>query len=198
MKDRILLGLLWTLSVGVAFAGSEQIIKQRARELSNQNNVRQGVRPATPTPTQPGTPSQAATTTVLTPQQQALVRLQTELSSFQPKAPATPEKNQQLARSLMAVAQGPSKPSFTSANALAEGLSAALSQRQLQTATRNRLLQNLNAVLNPGRFSKAQMDDVVGDIQAIFQANGLPRKDAAKISASAQTVASEARSGAAK
>ena len=59
----------------LALGGSEQIIKQRARELSNQNNVRQGVQ--APAPATPGAvaPATAAPAQPLTPQQQALARL---------------------------------------------------------------------------------------------------------------------------
>jgi hypothetical protein len=45
----------------------------------------------------------------------------------------------------------------------------------------SRLLSDLAAVLNPARIPPAQMQAIYADIQAIFQANGLPRKDAVKL-----------------
>ncbi len=181
-----------------AQTGSEAIIKQRARELSNQNNVRQGVKapaPAAPAPAVP--PVTAAPTAPLTPQQQALSRLQASLSGIRPESPATAQKTQQLGRDLLAVAAGTSKPSAQSLNKLAEALSSALSEKLLSNPTRNRLVQDLNVVLNPGKLPQSQMQDVVADIQAVFQSSGVERKDAAKISAAANGVLAETRQTAA-
>jgi hypothetical protein len=178
MKAFTLVMFLAGLVTATAYAGSEQIIKQRARELSNQNNVRQGV--AAPVPQQPAA---AQPTTVVaprqTPQQQVLARLQSSLSGIRPESQATPQKTQQLARDLTAACFGTPKPSPATINKLAESLSAALSQKLLSNPTRNRLLQDLNAVLNPANISKSRMDDVIADIQAVFQSSGLDRKDAA-------------------
>ena len=59
---------------------SEVIIKQRAKELSNQNNVRQGVAPPTQQKPAPGAP---AATPVTQPQNPALTKLQTDLAAIQ-------------------------------------------------------------------------------------------------------------------
>ena len=68
------------MALNVVAAGSEAIIKQRAKDLSNQNNVRQGVAPPTqPPPTAPKPATTAPST--LTPQQ-ALAKLQTDLAAI--------------------------------------------------------------------------------------------------------------------
>ncbi len=188
--------VLAVVPVTLLFAGSEQIIKQRARELSNQNNVRQGVKPAAPAPTAPTYQTNAAAQP-LTPQQPALTRLQTAISGIRPESPATAEKTQQLGRDLLAIAAGTPKPSAQSVNKLAEALSSALTEKLLSNPTRNRLVQDLNAVLNSGKISQTQMQDVVADIQAVFQSSGVDRKDAAKVSAAANALLAETRQAAA-
>jgi hypothetical protein len=196
---KLLLGLIaFAILPATVFGGSEHIIKQRARELSNQNNVRQGVRPAVPAQNAPAGPVAAAPAPVLTPQQQALSRLQASLSAIRPESPATAQKTELLARELLAVAFASPKPSAQTVNKLAAALSAALTEKLLSNPTRNRLVQDLNAVLNPAKIPQSQMQDVIADIQAVFQSSGVDRKEAAKVSAAANAVLAETRPTAAK
>jgi hypothetical protein len=185
------LGLIGAATVfaGNLFGGSQEIIKQRAKELVNENNVRQGVPP-------PVTPS-AAPSTFAAPanpqQQQALARLKADLAAIKPNASVTAEQKQQLAKDIIAAAGGASKPSHTSATALAEDMSAALAGNLMPDTSRARLVQELDAVLNPTKYPQAKMEGIFSDIQAIFQTSGAARKDAVKISDSVKAIAAEVR-----
>ena len=53
------------------------------------------------------------------------------------------------------------------------------------------MLSDLAAVLNPAKIQPAQMQAIYADIQAIFQANGMARKDAVKIVDQVKAVAAE-------
>ncbi len=170
------------------YAGSQEIIKQRAKELVNENNVRQGVPPPVPPSTAPGTAAPANPQ-----QQQALARLKADLAAFKANTAVTPEQKQQLAKDLVAVAGGAAKPSQASAASLAEDLSAAFAEKPLSDSSRARLVQELDAVLNPAKYPQAKMDGIFADIQAIFQENGLARKNAVKISDEVKAVAAEVK-----
>jgi hypothetical protein len=190
------------LAAGTAFAqGSAVIIKQRAKELRDQNNVEQGV-PSPAPPVQsaaPGAaPAAAAPARPLTPQQQNLARLLGDLIAIKPEAPATPAMKQRLAKDLIAAAESPNKPSQIAANKLAESLSSALSEKLLAAATSRRLLQDINAVLNPQKIAQPQLTDITADIQAIFQANNLDRKQAVAVASDAKALAVEIQKAAAK
>lgn len=202
MKTRFVLALAAVLVAGgTAFGqGSAVIIKQRAKELRDQNNVEQGVpSPAPPVPSSaPAAATPSTPAAPLTPQQQLLVRLRSDLFAIKPEAQASAGMKQRLARDLIAAAQGPDKPSPAAAAKLAEDLASALSEKLLSNATRTRLLQDVNAVLNPQKLPQYQLSDIVGDIQAIFQANNLDRKEAAAIAEDAKALATEIRTAAAK
>ena len=190
------------LGSGTAFAqGSANIIKQRAKELRDQNNVEQGV-PSPAPPVQPAAPGAAPTASAparpLTPQQQVVARLRADFIAIKPEAPASLAIKQRLARDLIAAAQGPNKPSELAANKLAESLSSALSEKLLSATTRERLLQDVNAVLNPETIARPQLTDITGDIQAIFQANNLDRKQAVAVASDAKALAVEIQKAAAK
>ena len=185
-----LIGAVMLLASSV-FADNSIIVKKRALEQRDQNNVRQGVTP----PSQPSQPSQpaasSASTAPATPLQQSLAKVRADLAAIKPNSPVAPEQKQQLTRDLLASAQGASKPSQSTIATLADSLAGAFAQQPLSEADRNRLVSDLAAVLNPAKIQPTQMQAVYGDIQAIFQANAMARKEAVKIVDQVKAVAAE-------
>ena len=179
------------LLAATAFAGPDVIIKQHAKDIRDQNNVRQGVAPPVAT-VQPARPSATtAAATAPTPVQQSLARLRADLVAIKPNGPVTPEQKQQVARDLQAAAQGTKKLSYGTAAGLANELSAALAQKSLPDSALSRLLTDLAAVLNPANIQAAQMQAICSDIRAIFETNSLAHKDAVKIADAAKAIAAE-------
>ena len=180
-----------TMMVGSAFAGPDVIILQRARELRDQNDVQQGVTP----PGQPTQPVQPATTPGTsaspTPIQQSNAKLRADLTAIKANSPASAAQKQKIATDLIAVAHGANKPSQPTAANLANSLAAAFSEKPLADRDCSRLLSDLAAVLNPAKIQAAQMQAIYADIQAIFQANGMARKEAVKIVDQVKAIAAE-------
>jgi hypothetical protein len=193
MKRLLALIGVATLTAGSVFAGPDVIIKQRAKEIRDQNNVRQGV----PTPSQAAPPSQPSAPSASTAPspllQQSLAKLRTDLAAFKPNSPVTPQQKLQFKNDLLASAQGASKPSSATISVLADSLSAAFTQSAFPDKDRDRLVSRLAAVLNPANIQSAQMEAIYADVQAIFQANGLARKDAVKIVDQVKAVGVETR-----
>jgi hypothetical protein len=185
-----LLGAAMLMAVNV-FAQADIIIKQRAKEIRDQNNVRQGINPATQPaqPSQPGTPTASTAPTPLL--KQNLAKLQADLAAIQANSSVTAVQKQQLTKDLLACAQGASKPSEGTISPLADSLAAAFAQKPLSDTDRGRLVSRLAAVLNPANIQSAQMQAIYADIQAIFQANGMARKDAVKIVDQVKAIAAE-------
>jgi hypothetical protein len=178
MKSLLVLIGASTLVAGGVFAQADVIIKKRALEIRNQNNVQQGVA----APNQPAQPGQPAATPAPSPiLQQNLAKVRADLAAFKPNSPVTPQQKLQLKNDLIASAQGAGKPSPGTISVLADSLSAAFTQTAVPDKDRDRLVSRLAAVLNPGKIQPSQMQAIYDDIQAIFQANGMARKDAVKI-----------------
>jgi len=174
------------LATATGFAGPETIIKQRAKELSNENNVRQDV----PPPTQPGVPTPGPATPAPTKLSVSLTKFQTDLGAISPETPASATQKQQLAHAIAAAAQG-AKPSMATATKFAEDLAAAAAEKALPSSSRARLAQELDAVLNPGKYPQAKLDGIFADIQAIFQANGLNRVKAVALADDVKAISAE-------
>ena len=187
MKTRLILLGATLLLAANAIAGPETIIYQRAKELSNQNNVRQGVAPPTQAPPAPGTPAAPTLTT-------SLVKFQTVLGALNMGTPATAVQKQQLTQNLALAAQG-AKPSATLLTKLTEDLTAAFAEKPLSGSSRARLVQELDAVLNPAKYPNAKLDGIFKDIQAIFQDNGLSRSKAVTISEDVKAISAQIQKG---
>jgi len=184
-----LLGAISLVST-VALADPAVIIRERAKELRDQNNVRQGVespvqaaQPA-PTPMAPAGP-------VMSP---SLVRFSTTIATIRSDAAVSPEQKQKLTLDLMQAAQG-ARPSQASVAKLAADVSAAFAEKPLPASSRARFVQELDAMFNPGKYPQAKPDRILSDIQAIFQENGLARMKAAAISQDVEKIHNEIQKG---
>jgi hypothetical protein len=180
---------------GTVFAGPETIIRERAKELRDQNNVRQGV--ATPAqPVQP-TPSTAPSTVPAANAWQAagVSRLPADLAAVKMNAPVPVSQNQLITQDVMAIA-GVTKVSSATAAKLAHSMSEALAAKGMTAVDRSRLAQDLNAALGTSNMPQTQMQAVLADIQAIFQANGLPRNNAVEIVNNVKAITAEVKAAA--
>jgi hypothetical protein len=178
--------------VAVSVRADPIIVKQRAMELRNQNNVRQGVPPASqpaPRAATQTTASSASATAV----QQSMAKLRASLTAIKAGSPVTAAQKQQIAKDVIGLAHGASKPSESTAASLADNLATALAAKPLSQKDCNRLLSDLAAVLNPANIPASRMQAVHSDIQAIFQANGMGRNDAIKIVDQVKAVGAQAR-----
>src|SRR5712672_3399101 len=109
MKIALVVGVANVLVVENVLARPETIVRERAKELSNQNNVRQGVAPPTQAPqtaptTAPGTPPPQAP-----PKSQAVLQFETDLGAIKANDPVTPAIKQKLAADIIAIAEGDRK-----------------------------------------------------------------------------------------
>ena len=175
MKAVLLLLSLATCSATAQLGGSEHIIKQHAKDLANQNNAQQGVAP----PAQPGQPSAPAPVPV-SPEQLSLSRFSAGLAAIKANDQLTAEKKQQLATALSGAVQG-AKPAPDAVKKAVEDLTAAFSEKPLPADKRARLVQEIDAIVNPAKFPQAKLPAIYDDIQSTFQLNGLARKDAENI-----------------
>ena len=170
--------------------GQDVQIKQRAKEIRDQNNVRQGVTPGSP-PT--AGPSGAAAPN-LSP---SLVQFQTGLASIKADTQVDTAQRKQLSQELLGAAQG-AKPSAGSVNKLVADLTAAFAEKPLPASSRGRLMVELDAVLNPAKYPQAKPEGIFRDIQAIFQENGLARNKAVAIAEDVKAISSEVQGGGVK
>jgi hypothetical protein len=205
--------LLVALPLVVAFVGHNAFgqgaqadqIKRRAKELSHQNNVRQGVAPPSqPAAKQPGAPTAApaaakpAVPTPATIQQQNIARLTAHLAALKPGAAATPEQKQKLIKDMAGAVRGATKPSLPTVTKFVNSLNELLLEKGLGAAEQSRFAQNIEAVLNAERLPAAQFDAIIADVQAILQVGGAKRNLAVNVANDLKSVGAEVRKTAAR
>ena len=174
-----------------AFAQAQTIIRERAKELRDQNNVRQGV----PPPVQPGQPQAPASGAPAAPQPSpALGRLKADLAAITANSQPGLTQKSNITHALIAVALG-GKPSVATASKFADEVVAAQVEKPLSAASLARFTQEIDALLNPAKYPQAKPDGIYADVQAIFQENGAKRNHAVAISDALKAAAGEARGG---
>jgi hypothetical protein len=181
MKIALVTAAASVLVIGSVIAGPETIVRERAKELSNQNNVRQGVAPPTQTPQPTPAATPGSTAPAPPPKSQAVLQFEADLGSIKADAPASPAIKQKLAADILAIAEA-NKPAPAAAAKLAEDLATSASTKPLKPEYRSRLGTELDAILNPAKYPKSNPTGIFADIQATFQANGAERKQAVAIS----------------
>ena len=191
---KIILAVIGASVVVAAHAqsGSSYIIKQRAKELSNQNNVRQGVTP--PAPAAPSAPPARAAATI----QPGIGRLPADLAAIKANSAVAAEQTKLISQDLTAAAQGATKPAPSSIAKLTTDLAAAVAEKPLTAVERSRLAQDLNAALNSVGVQQLQMQAIIADVQAILQVSGLNRSKAVAVADDVKLIAAEVQKRAAK
>ena len=198
MKLLVLTAFALSLFAHQAFGQGAQAdqIKRRAKELSNQNNVRQGVpAPSQPAAAVPGTPPAAkpATPAPVANAQQGIAKLQADIAGIKAGSPIAPEQKTQFIKDIAVAVRGATKPSLPTVAKFVNELTAALAEKALGTAEQARLAQDIEAVLNSAAMPVIQFDAVIADAQAILQVGGAKRAAAVAVANDLRAVGQEVR-----
>jgi hypothetical protein len=173
-------------------AGSMEIIKQKAKNLNEQNNAQQGINaPATPAPSSAPATQPAP---LLPPDPTAKVRA--AIANVLCSTTATPEMKQQFTRDLLATARGSHKPTAATVGRLTESLATALAGRTLGTSEQSRLAANLNLAMNSASLSSTRTDEIADDAQAIVHGTGASAGSASTVANRLKAVCAELQSAA--
>jgi hypothetical protein len=195
MKSIFLL-LLLSLTIGTMF-GQAHIVKQRARELSDQNNARQGI-----TPTAPGTPARPAPAAPVAPPQPMVASpevlrqydintIKGDVAGIQPGATIDAGQTEQLTKNLTTAARGAAKPSAKAVAQLSQDLGPALLQARLTEANQAQLAEDVVSLLNCGGMAAADTQAKITSVQATLQRGGVERKLAVAVANDLKRIAGE-------
>ena len=124
---------------------------------------------------------------------QNMAGVQADLIAIKPDTTPTEEQKQKLARDLLAAVTDPIRPSAGSVDKLSSELAATFSEKAVSTASRARLVQELDAVLNPSKYPQVKLDGIYADIPVILDRHGISQSRAQLLTAAVNAVAAECR-----
>lgn len=193
MKHLIIaLAALFSLNAS-AQIGSQAIIKQRAKDVANQNNNRgmeppQGGAQAAPQarPVQP-----QVSTTPMSTGQLAYSKFQAQLFAVNTNTAASVKPI--LAKDMANVAQGASKPSQETLTKLSDHLTTAYAETKLDMPVKTRLAQCIAVLLNSANTAPAQKDAMLKDVEMILQNGGASAENASAVVTDLKTVVEEVK-----
>jgi hypothetical protein len=130
-------------------------------------------------------------------QQQTNVQtLSNDLNAIKSGSQVTPEQKQALSESLIAMADGATKPSQASVDALSADLSEAMTDGNLSNKEKMQLSNDLAEVMNSANIPKSEVDAAIADAQAVLTASGVDKADVQEIAGDLQAIAKEGQANA--
>lgn len=167
----IFLGLLIIQAGATAFAQSDLIIKQRAKNIAAANDAQQGVAP----PGAPAAPPPAAPAP--SPAEQEIKRnldkLEADLTAIKSGVDVSTDQKQTLQNDLETLARGSVKPSSAALAKLTDDISAALSATNISVRERDQLAQAVNVVVNSSMTSPATAQSFVVVAETSLRSSGV-------------------------
>lgn len=193
MKIIFALALLGAFLTEQSFGQGAQadMVKRRAKETVNQNNVRQGVPPPQAAP-RPAPPAQPGATAPVVTQAQSIAKLTSDVAGFKTSTTATAEQKQQFTIDLAQSARG-RKPSLGTVKTFVDSLTAALTTATLSPEHQSRLAQDIEGVFNANCLSSLQFDKTIEDMQAVLEVGTVKRTTAISVAADLKAVGAEIR-----
>lgn len=193
--------LLTLLAVPLANAGSEHLVKQRAKDVRDHQNERQGAAPASPSappvrsthPTQPAPVPYSTQPAAPTMSPQA-ASIGIHLGTIQKADTVTDEQTRELAQSLSVAARSSVKPSASKISRLAGDLSEAVAGTDLSSTKRSRLAAQLESALND-TFSAKDMEALATSIHDTLRDAGAGKIDATVVSNDIKSIIAEVQKG---
>lgn len=201
----MLLSLVFLALTSSQLLGQAHIIKQRARELSDQNNARQGVPPRPPSgpvrPAAPGAPGAPAVTApaaaqpaVASPEvlrKYDLNNLKTDIASMKPGTQPGAAQLERMTRNLGTASRGAAKPSAKALGALTSDLAKVLPQTDLPVSSQAQVAEDLVAILNCGAIPSSQAQGIIARIESDLSRGGASRRAAATVGDDLRAIADE-------
>jgi hypothetical protein len=179
--------------------GQAHIVKQRARELSDQNNARQGIPPTAPgtpgrpapTPAPPAGPPQPMVASPEVLRQYDVSTVKGDIAAVKTGTAIEAGQTDQLTKNLTTAARGTAKPSAKALAQLSQDLGAALSQARLTEPNQAQLAEDVVSLLNCGGVSAADTQAKITSVQATLQRGGVERKLAVAVANDFKVISGE-------
>lgn len=153
-----------------------------------------GTRTTTTTPTRTGTArTQLKRPTLSSQQQTNLTKLQQDLAGIKQGSQVTQAQKDQLAHSMMTLAEGTTRPSQETVTKLSSDLSEAMADSKITPKEQAALMQDVTAILNSANIPPEELQAVMDDAQQILISSGVDQADVALIMADLQAIANEVK-----
>jgi hypothetical protein len=174
MRTAIVFVVVTAVCVSHLHGGAENLVKERAKNVRDQNNARQGI-PGTPPPATP--PPAAAKPAPAKPT--PATKIKSNLMNWQAGKTISAESKKSFSSDLLAAARGSRKPSSTTLGKFTDSLATALAGKKPGPSELSRLVENINLSLNSAGLSEERKDEVAAAVRADLESAGASPAEAA-------------------
>lgn len=153
-------------------AGPEDLVKQRAKNVRDQNNARQGV-PGSPPPATSAPPPNSIAVKPAASKPTPTAKIRSDLMNWQNRKEVSVEARKEFAQDLLSAVRGSKSPSSSSLEKFAASLAAGLAGKTPGSSELSRLVQNINLALNSASLSEDRRDEIAAELEADLKTAGV-------------------------
>lgn len=178
-----------TLSVVTGLhAGPETLVKQKAKDLRDQNNAAQGVQPSSPS-TPPAAPAVAKPTTPAKPT--PVAKIKTDIASWQREKAVSAEAKKTFNQDVLAAVRSSKSPTTSTLDPFTGKLAAAAAGKTIGATQLSRLAENINLAVNSASLPDERTEEIATQVQADLEKSAVPAADAAEVAKSLRALMAE-------
>lgn len=178
---------LW--SVACLHAGPETLVKQKAKDLRDQNNASQGVPPASPSTPPPATPAVAKPATPAKPT--PVARIKNDIAAWQREKTVSAEAKKTFSQDVLSAVRGSKSPTSASVDQFAGKLTAAVAGKTIGATELSRLAQNINLAVNSASLPDDRTEEIASQVQSDLEKSGVTAGDASGVANSLRALMKE-------
>jgi hypothetical protein len=169
-------------------AGPETLVKEKAKNVRDQNNASQGVQPASPS-TPPASPAVAKPSTPAKPT--PVAKIKNDIAAWQREKAVSAESKKTFNQDVLAAVRGSKSPTSSSLDQFTGKLTAAVAGKTIGATELSRLAQNINLAVNSASLPDDRTEELATQVQADLEKSGVPAADASNVANSLRGLMAE-------
>jgi hypothetical protein len=159
-------------------AGPEILVKEKAKNVRDQNNASQGVQPGSPS-TPPASPAVGKPTTPAKPT--PVAKIKNDIAAWQREKAVSAEAKKTFNQDVLAAVRGSKSPTSSSVDQFTGKLTAAVVGKTIGATELSRLAQNINLAVNSASLPDDRTEEIATQVQADLEKSGVPAADASDV-----------------
>jgi hypothetical protein len=188
MKTIFALAILTLCVAANLQAGPETLVKEKAKNVRDQNNASQGVQPASPS-TPPASPAVAKPSTPAKPT--PVAKIKNDIAAWQREKTVSAEAKKTFNQDVLAAVRGSKSPTTSSVDQFTGKLTTAVAGKTIGATELSRLAQNINLAVNSASLPDDRTEEIATQVQADLEKSGVPAADASGVANSLRGLMAE-------
>jgi hypothetical protein len=189
MKTTLVIVVLTFWAAANLLAGPETLVKQKAKNVRDQNNASQGVSSAPSSTPPPASPTAAKPTPPAKPN--PVTKIKNDIAAWQHEKAVSAEARKTFNQDVLGAVRGSKSPTSSTIDRFTGKLATAAAGKTIGAAELSRLAQNINLAVNSAGLPDDRTEEIATQVQADLEKSGVSAADATGVADSLRLLMTE-------